>query len=218
MAPTVEPSLSDIANQWLLEPGETPLPNDIVGVVQPKVGLGKFVSGTSGILKSAAGGAGKLAKAAGGGIAKNILTTQGLQAVVAGVQAGGILKRGREAEEIAAERAAIDRANAIAVRKASVERAKILAERGLRLREKQKAQFISGGIKTNVGVPLLVEAQTRADIAQDIGFDLEFGRVQAGQYLSSAELEEKYGRKKRRRSRWKAIGVAAERGLSFIGT
>lgn len=137
---------------------------------------------------------------------------------IAGVQAGGALRRGREAEAIAAQRAAIDRANAAAVRKASIERAKILGEHGKRFKERQKAQFISGGIRTNVGVPLLVEAQTRADIAQDIGFSLDVGRTEAGQFLSSALLEERIGKRQKRRSRFEAIGVFAERGLSYLGT
>lgn len=139
------------------------------------------------------------------------------QLALAGVQVGGILRRGREAERFAKARAAIDRANAIAIGKASVERAKILSERGRRLKERQKAQFISSGVRTNVGVPLLVEAQTRADIAKDIGFSLDVGRAEAGQFLASADIERRMGKFKKRRSRWEAIGVGAGAGLSYLG-
>lgn len=139
------------------------------------------------------------------------------QFALAGIQAGGILRRGREAERFAKQRAAIDRANAIAAEKASIERAKILAERGGRLKERQKAQFISGGIRTNVGVPLLVETQTRADIAKDIGFSLDVGRVEAGRFLSSAGIERRIGKYKRRKSKFEAIGVGAGAGFSFLG-
>lgn len=153
-----------------------------------------------------------------GRFAKKVLTPQNLQAVVAGVQAGGILRRGAEAEEIAAQRAAIDRANAVAVRKASIERAKILAERGERFKARQTAAFISGGVRTNVGVPLLVEAQTRADIYKDMRFSLDVGRAEAGRFETSALLEERIGRFKKRKSKFEAIGVIAEKSLAFMGT
>lgn len=153
-----------------------------------------------------------------GKFAKKVLTPQNLGLVAAGIEAGGALRRGREAEDIAEQRAAIDIANAAAVRRASVERAKILAERGERLKARQKAAFISGGIKTNVGVPLLVEAQTRRDITADIGFSLETGRVEAGGFLTRAAVERRIGRAKKKRSKFEAIGVVARRGLSFLGT
>ena len=136
---------------------------------------------------------------------------------LAGVQMGGILRQGRVSEDIARQRAEIDRANAIATQKAAIERAKILAERGERLKGRQKAQFISGGVRTNVGVPLLVETQTRADIAKEIGFSLDVGRAETGRFLASADIEKRIGKFKRRKSRWDAIGVGAGAGLSFLG-
>lgn len=136
---------------------------------------------------------------------------------LAGVQIGGILGQGRVSEDIARQRAEIDRANAIASQKAAIERAKILAERGERLKGRQKAQFISGGVRTNVGVPLLVETQTRADIAKEIGFSLDVGRAETGRFLASADIEKRIGRFRRRKSKWDAIGVGAGAGLSFLG-
>lgn len=181
-----------------------------------------------------------------GQFAEKALTPANLMMAVAGVQAGGILSRGREtaeiakqreqmalqAEDIAAQRAAIDRKNAIAVRTAAVERAKILAEYGEKLRARQTAGFISGNIKTNVGVPLLVETQTRADIARDMGFDLETGRAETRRFETSALLEERIGkttargyrleakrlRRAAKRSKWEAIGVMAGSSLAYLGT
>lgn len=157
----------------------------------------------------------------GGGVAP---ATSGLtkylpaaQLGLAGIQMGGIIGRGRQSEKIASQRAEIDRANAEAARKSAIERAKILAERGGRLKEQQKAQFISGGVRTNVGVPLLVETQTRADIAKEMGYSLDVGRAETGQLLSSAGIEKRIGKFKRRRSRWEAIGVGAGAGLSYLG-
>jgi hypothetical protein len=139
------------------------------------------------------------------------------QLALAGFQVGGALRRGRESEEIHEQRAAIDRANAIAAEAAAVEKAKILAERGERLKARQKAGFISGGIRSNVGVPLLVEAQTKADIAKDVGFSLDVGRAEAGQFRASADIERRIGKFKRRRSRFDAIGVGKGAGISFLG-
>ena len=150
--------------------------------------------------------------------AGKLLTEKNLDIIATGVRIGGILQRGQTAEDIAAQRAAIDRANAEAVRKASVERAKILTERGRRLKARQKSQFITKGIRTNVGVPLLVETQTRADITADIGFSLDVGRVEAGRFLTSAQIEKDIGKFRKKRSKFEAIGVGAERGLSFLGT
>ena len=150
--------------------------------------------------------------AAGGGL--NLLELAKIG--VAGAQIGGALRQGDEAERLAEERAAIDRANAVATRRSSVERARILTEQGRRLRARQVSAAISGGIRSNVGVPLLIEAQTRADIAQDIGFSLETGRVTSARFRSSADVEERIGKFKKRRSRFDAIGVGAQLGLSFL--
>ena len=151
-----------------------------------------------------------------GRFAKEVLTPQNLGVIAGGLQIGGILKQGKASEELANQRAGVDLANAEAVRRSSVERAKILAERGERLKARQKSQAISGGIKTNVGVPLLIEAQTRADITKDIGFDLETGRVESEQLRGSAEIEKDIGRFKKKKSRWDAVGVGVGLGLSYL--
>ena len=183
-------------------------------ISQPGGGFGFGVGGVTGAGVTGVDLVGPLATKAS---SFNILTKENIKSVIAGIQAGAVLKRGRESEEIAAERAAIDLANAEAVRRSSVERAKILASHRERLVERQKRQFISGNIRTNVGVPLLIEAQTVADITRDIGFDLEIGRVEAGQFRSSAAIEKKIGKAKRKRSRFEAIGIGAQRGISFLG-
>lgn len=138
-----------------------------------------------------------------------------IAAGIGGLEAVSKLQAGREAEEIAAQRAEIDRASAKATRRTSVERARILRERGDITLAQIASAFISKGVR-KVGVPLLAEAQARADIVKDIGFDLETGRVEAGQFLSAAEQEKRLGKLKRKRSRFEAIGVAARRTLPFI--
>jgi hypothetical protein len=129
----------------------------------------------------------------------------------------GSLQQGRDEERIGEQRAAIDIQNAEAARRASVESAKIQQERGRRFIEKQKAAAAAGGIRVNVGAPLVIEAQTKADITKDIGFTLERGREKESFYRSRAEIERATGRARRRRSRWDAIssgfGGIADMGL-----
>lgn len=161
--------------------------------------------------------------------AQKIFTPANIAAGIGGLEAASALQRGREEEEIFQERAAIaleraelDKLQAEAVRRTSVERARILRERGDIKLAQIASQFITKGVR-KIGVPLLAEAQARADIAKGIGFDLETGRVEAGQFLSAAEQEKrlakrykKIGKQKRKRSRLAAIGVAAKRSLPYI--
>ena len=157
--------------------------------------------------------------------------SQFLSLAIGGIQAASALQSGniseanaQEAADIARQRAELDEANAKAIRRTSVERALILQEQRDRLLASQTSAFISGGIRTNVGVPLLVEAETRADIAKDTGFILETGRVQSAQLRSSAGFRgakakriESIGKSRKRKSRLDAIGIATGASLSFLG-
>ena len=58
----------------------------------------------------------------------------------------------------------MDEQNAVAVREASVEKARIEGERGRRLLATQKVTAAAGNIRINVGSPLVIEAETRANI------------------------------------------------------
>ena len=130
-----------------------------------------------------------------------------LAALAAGtaVSAQATLQQGREAEQIGKERAAIDIANAEATEKATVERAKIQGERGRRLLATQKSQAAAGNVRINVGAPLVIEAETRDQIAENVGFTLEGGRVESDFLRSSAALEIKKGKSLKRRSRFSAL-------------
>ncbi len=118
-----------------------------------------------------------------------------------GLQISGTLRQGdiaeqqgRDAQKIAEARADIDIQNAEAARAAAVEEARIEKEKGRRLIATQKGQAAAGGIRINVGAPLVIEAQTRADITKDIGFILETGRAEEDFFRSSAALELATGR------------------------
>lgn len=140
----------------------------------------------------------------------------------------GQLQQGREAElqgkkmeAIAKSRADILRQNALAVRNRAVEEAKIRGERGRKLLARQTTEFAAGNVLVNVGSPLVVEAQTKADIAKDIGFVLEEGRVESRELLSQAAYEEAYGammkkrgKAARKQSKWNAIAT----GIQGFGT
>lgn len=143
-----------------------------------------------------------------------------VMAIGTGISMLGSLRQGREAEEIARERAAIDIANADAARRRSVEEARIKKERGRRLIEEQKGAAAAGGIRLNVGAPLVIETQTRADIAKDMGYILERGREEEGYYRSRARWELARGKAARKRSKWEAItrGLTGFGNIAYMGT
>lgn len=118
---------------------------------------------------------------------------------------GQTLKQGKEAEKISKARAQIDLENAEAVRRQSVEEARIEKEKGRRLLATQKVTAAAGGIRINVGAPLVIEAETQADIAKEVGFILERGRAGEGAFRSSAAIEIAVGKSLRRRSKFDAI-------------
>ncbi len=117
----------------------------------------------------------------------------------------GTLKEGKRTEKIGEARAAIDIQSAEAARRASVEKARIQKERGRKLIEEQKGAAAAGGIRLGVGSPLVIEAQTRADITKDIGFALETGREEERFFRSRAGLERDIGKARKKRSVWDAI-------------
>lgn len=129
------------------------------------------------------------------------------------------LQQGRQAEKIAKRRAEIDLENADAARKASVEEAKIEAEEGRRLRATQKSQAAAGGIRINQGVPLVIETETRAAIAKEIGFGLERGRAQVRGFEESAQIETAVGKAAKTKSRFQALqlGLQGAATIAFMG-
>lgn len=139
-----------------------------------------------------------------------------LAALASGTAIGvtGSLQEGREAEQIAKERAAIDIANAEATERATIKRANIQGEQGRRLLATQKSQAAAGNVRINVGAPLVIEAETRDILAENVGFTLEGGQVEADFLRSSAALEIKTGKSLKRRSRFSALS----QGLGGFGS
>ena len=148
-----------------------------------------------------------------------------IKLAIAGVAAGtgigikGTLEQGKQVEKIAKQRAAVDIASAEATEKTSIERAKIRRERGRRTLATQKSEFAAGNIRLNVGAPLVVEAETRDIITQDVGFILEGGRTEADFFRSRAGLERAAGKVTKRKSRFSAIsqGLLGFGNLAFKG-
>jgi len=131
------------------------------------------------------------------------------------MQVAGTLKQGKEAEEIGKARAQVDEQNAQAVREASVEKAKIQGERGRRELATQKATAAAGNIRINVGAPLVIEKETRTDIAKDIGFGLESGRAESRGLLQSAAFERALGKSARKKSKYSALSQGLMGGVSI---
>ena len=136
------------------------------------------------------------------------------------VNVAGTLKQGKQEQQIAERRAEIDIENAEAVRESAVERATIERERGQRILATQKSQAAASGIRINVGAPLVIAAETRANIARDIGFGLEAGRVEEGQFRSSAALEIAGGKAAKKASRFSALtqGLTGAANIGFMGS
>ena len=137
-----------------------------------------------------------------------------LSAVGTGVAIAGTIEEGKQAEKIAKQRATVDERTAEAVREATVDEVKIRRERGRRILATQKSQAAASGVRINRGSPLLIEAETQANLTQDEGFILERGRVESLALRSGAEIERDIGRNIRTQSRSTALG----QGLKGFGT
>jgi hypothetical protein len=125
------------------------------------------------------------------------------------------LQQGKDLEKIAKARAEIDMANADAAARRASEAAKIKIQEGKRLLASQRADFAAGGINVDMGSPVVVAAQTRADVLRDVGFILEGGEAERTGYLNSAQIERARGKKFRRQSKWDAWAQGIEGGASM---
>ncbi len=136
-----------------------------------------------------------------------------------GMQVMGSLEEGKDLERIGEARANVDRMNAEAAMRRASEEAKLRSEQGIKLLSAQKAQFAASGVRVDVGSPLVVEAQTRADLMKDIGFILEGGEVQRQGYLNQANIERATGKIYKRKSMWDAIsqGLSGASSIAFLG-
>ena len=125
---------------------------------------------------------------------------------------------GDDAKEIAQARAEVDIQNADAVDAAADEEAKIRRDKGRRLIEEQKSGQAAGGIRLNVGSPLVIETETNAAITRDIGFALKRGRTESDAFRSSAGIEIAGGKAAKKQSRQKAIaqGIQGFGSIAFM--
>ena len=106
-----------------------------------------------------------------------------------GFDAAAGLEQGRTAEQEGKARAEVDIRKAKAVRESAVEQAKITSDAGRRFVATQKSQAAAGGIRINVGSPLVIAAETRAAITKDIGWGLRSARFAEAALRSSAYNE-----------------------------
>ena len=136
------------------------------------------------------------------------------------ISVAGTIQQGKQAEKIGKARAEIDRRNAEQARKASVEKARVKKEKGRRILATQKSQAAAGGIRINVGSPLVIATETRDIIAKDIGFILESGRAESSFFRSSAALEIATGKAAKRQSKFSALsqGLLGFGSIAFLGS
>ncbi len=131
-------------------------------------------------------------------------------------QAISQLQEGRDIDAISKERAAIDLANAEAVERQTREAILLEQDRGRKLLKTQKSQFAAANVRVDVGSPLVVAAQTRANLLKDVGFIFERGATEAERFRSQADIERRIGKNARRQSKWRAFSTLGQ-GLGSLG-
>ena len=146
-----------------------------------------------------------------------------ISALVIGVSAAGTLfkaksqrQEGKNIEALSEERAAIDEANAEAVEKQTREAVLLEQERGRKLLKTQKSQFAAANVRVDIGSPLVVAAQTRANLMKDVGFIFERGETEASRLRNQASVERRYGKTARKQSKWKSFATLGT-GLGSLG-
>jgi hypothetical protein len=147
------------------------------------------------------------------------------------------LENAQRAQDLARRRAAIERENAKLAKKAAAEEAVLEEERGQKFLQRQKVLFSASGVRSDIGAPLVIEAQTIRDLSRQKGFILEEGRDIADIHLKQARYEEEYGagammsgqlsaayekqvgRSAKRQSNWDAWSSALQTGamVGFMG-
>jgi hypothetical protein len=138
----------------------------------------------------------------------------GAMGIGTAMQVSGKLQAGKDAQKLANYRASLDLKAAQDVRRESEVESGILAEKRKKIIASQRAAFAAGNVRLDVGSPLVIESQTRADIAKDMGYILETGRNKSAAYMASAAYEKAAGKAARKQSVWDAIGT----GISGFGS
>lgn len=186
-----------------------PISAMLVGVPAATTAAGAGAAGGSMIATTGLIGAGGAVTAGG------LVTAASVAAMAAGTGMGvmGKIQEGKDAEKIGNYNAKVDAMNADYARENATETAKIQAEKGRRLMASQTANFAASGVKINEGAPLVIAAQTQADLTKDIGFTLNQGEQQYSNYMSQSALDKTTGKMKKKQSYWDA----GETGLSGFG-
>ena len=140
----------------------------------------------------------------------------GMMAASSALGVSASLQQGKQAEKIAERRAYMDKLNAdAALRRADVQ-AKMKLQEGRRLLASQKAGFAASGVNVNMGSPLVVAAQTKADILRDVNYIYEGGDADRRRYEASAENELAMGKHMRHQSKYAALGRGLRGGSKFL--
>lgn len=119
--------------------------------------------------------------------------TAGLSMAGVGMAAYGQYQAGKSAEEVAEYNARVQENQAKREEYAAGYEADMLADRGKKLRAKQRVAYAKAGV-TSAGTPLLVFEETAAEIAQDVAMTRWGGTQRASYYRSAAGISLMKGR------------------------
>jgi hypothetical protein len=140
-----------------------------------------------------------------------------LIAVAATATTGGIsayqsYQQGKDAEKLAEQRAQADMLAAEQAEEEAAEQARIEEEKGQKLLARQKVLFAASGVRSDVGAPIVIEAQTRRDIQIQKGFIMKRGNNAADNYRLNAAYELAYGKQRKKAGKWGALTTALSTG------
>lgn len=116
-------------------------------------------------------------------------------------------QQGKMAQELANARAEQERKRAELVKKEAKVKAELLEEKKRRLIAASKVGFAASNVRLNIGAPLIVEAQTKLDVAKDKGYILEMGEKAAESHMISAAYETAYGKMARQQAKWQSLST-----------
>lgn len=164
-----------------------------------------------------------------------------------GISMYGQYRQGKQAQEIGEYNAQIDEMRAEQMRRnakfaeanARFEKenartaAQIQADKGRRLIATQKSRAAAGGVRVDIGQPLVTEAETKEAIGRDVAGIMRQGSQrakswmnQAGNYMSeanvftqSAAIEREMGDNARKNSIWNMVGtgLTGAGSIAFMG-
>jgi hypothetical protein len=140
-----------------------------------------------------------------------------IAAAVATATTGGIAayqsyQQGKDAEKLSEQRAQADMLAAEQAEEEAAEEARIEEEKGQKLLARQKVLFAASGVRSNVGAPVVIEAETRRDIQIQKGFIMKRGSNAADNYRLNAAYELAYGKQQKKAGKWGALITALSTG------